>query len=304
MHRNLRRLVLLVVVSLLVIAGAYTLWPKDSKTAATNQSFQVVAGENFWGNITAQIGGTHVQVISIISDPSTDPHLYESDARDAAALAKAKLVIKNGIGYDDFMDKLMAASPNKQRQVLTVGEVLQVGGDNPNPHVWYDTPRIPSVAAAIEKALAAQDPAHAQAYATNLASFNNSLQPILDTINQIKTKYPGAPVAYTERVPGYLLQNAQLSVKTPSSFAAAIEEGNDPSPIDTATMESLMTTHTVRVLLYNSQATSAVTQHIRDLAQQNHIPIVGVTETMPPGEPNYQTWQLHQAQALLKALGG
>ena len=265
---------------------------------------KVVAGENFWGNITSQIGGNHVAVTSIISNPSTDPHLYESDAHNAAAISSANLVIENGLGYDDFIDKIMATSPNSNRQVLSVEKTLNITGSDPNPHLWYDIPRVPVVAAAIERALAAKDPANSATYAANLKTFDNSLQPIIAVIDQIKSKYPAAPVAYTERVPGYLLADAGLSVKSPAGFASAIEEGDDPSPADTAAMDGLMTDHGVKVLLYNAQATSAVTQHVRDLANQAGIPVIGVTETLPPADATYQAWQLAQANALLKALGG
>jgi zinc/manganese transport system substrate-binding protein len=297
----------LIVACLIVVIAAVAVIAyhnKHTSNGTNSNALQVVAAENFWGNITSQIGGSHVEVTSIITNPSTDPHLYESDARDAAALSKASLVIENGLGYDDFMDKLMAASPNNGRQVLSVEKVLDITGDDPNPHLWYDTARIPEVADAIEQALAAKDPSNAATYAANLATFKSSLQPIIDVINQIKTKYPNAPVAYTERVPGYLLAAAGLDVKTPASFAGAIEEGNDPSPNDTSTMDSLMTNHGIRVLLYNSQATSTVTQHVRDLANQSGIPVIGVTETLPPNEHNYQSWQIDQAKALLTALGG
>jgi zinc/manganese transport system substrate-binding protein len=277
---------------------------KHSSSTNKNVALQVVAGENFWGNITSQIGGSHVKVTSIISNPNTDPHLYESDAHDAGAISSANIVIENGLGYDDFMDKIMAASPNSQRQVLSAAKILNITGDDPNPHLWYDIPRVLEVAGAIEQALASKDPKDASTYAANLATFKSSLQPILDVINQIKTKYPNAPVAYTERVPGYLLADAGLDVKTPVEFASATEDGDDPTPADTNTMDSLMTNHGIRVLLYNAQATSAATVHVRDLATQAGIPVIGVTETLPPSEHNYQTWQLDQAKALLKALGG
>lgn len=280
------------------------LTPKNNSLSPNNQKLVVVAAENFWGNIISQIGGDRVEVTSIISDPSTDPHLYESDARDSLALSKVKLVVKNGLGYDNFIDKLLAASPNSQRQVLSVEKILNISGDNPNPHMWYNIPMVPAVADAIEQAMAAKDPANSSFYAANLSAFKNSLQPVIDTINQIKSKYPKTPVAYTERVAGYLLASSGLDVKTPSGFAGSIEDGNDPSPSDTAIMNSLMTDHTVRVLLYNAQATSAVTQHVRDLAGQAGIPVVGVTETLPANQKTYQSWQLDQAKALLAALGG
>ncbi len=264
---------------------------------------KVVAAENFWGNIASQIGGDSVEVTSILSDPSADPHLYESNANNAAAVSGADVVIENGLGYDDFMDKLLAGS-NKSGRVVVSAAKEYGASDGANPHLWYDTPKVKLMAGAIEKAIADKDPVHKAEYERNLGKFNDGLQPVLDKISQINTQFPGAPVAYTEPVPGYMLANAGLSVKTPEGFAAAIEEGNEPSPADAATMAGLMTGKQVRVLLYNSQATSAVTQHIQDLAKAAGVPVVPVTETMPPGAKDFQSWQLEQVTALYNALNG
>ena len=116
---------------------------------------RVVAAENFWGDIAAQIGGAHVAVTSIITDPNVDPHTHESNPRDAAALSSAQLVIENGFGYDDFIDKLLSASHTTLVEaVLSIEKSLAIGGSNPNPHVWYDTAQLPTVADAIRNALA------------------------------------------------------------------------------------------------------------------------------------------------------
>jgi zinc/manganese transport system substrate-binding protein len=290
------------VLAAVVVVGIVVL-AKGNTGGGRSGTVKVVAAENFWGSIAQQIGGSRVSVTSIITDPSADPHLYESDARDAAALSAADVVVNNGLGYDDFMDKLLSASPNTQRQVLVAADILGVTADGANPHVWYDIPRVQVVAERIEAALAAKDPAHKSEYEQNLAHFKDSVQPLVAAMAQIKAHYPGAPVAYTERVPGYLLADAGLSVKTPAGFARAIEDGDNPSPADTAAMDTLMTSHSVKVLLYNSQATSAVSQHVRDLATQNGIPVVGVTETIPSNEKTYQSWQLDQLHALIAALG-
>lgn len=290
-------------ISILIIAGIAIAVTRHS-SHRTSGKIQVVAAENFWGNVAAQVGGSDVQVTSIITDPSADPHLYESDAQNAAAVGSARLVVENGLGYDDFMDKLLSAAPSSQRAVLSARKILGISSNDPNPHLWYDTPRVKEVAAAIELQLTTIDPAHQSVYQQNLARFNASLQPILDTVATIKQKYGGSPVAYTERVPGYLLDNAGLNVKTPVGFARAIEDGNDPSPADATAMDNLLTGHGVKVLLYNSQATSAVTQHVEDVARQSGIPVVGVSETLPKNEATFQQWQLDQAKALLAALGG
>jgi zinc/manganese transport system substrate-binding protein len=265
---------------------------------------KVVAGENFWGNIAAQIGGPHVQVTSILSSPGTDPHLYESDVASALAVAQARLVIANGAGYDDFMSQLLAATVNAGRVALSVQAVLGAYRPDVNPHFWYDIPRVPRVAAAIEAALARLEPGDATVFAAHLAAFDASLRPVEAVIASIRRRYPGAPVAYTERVPGYLLQAAGLEVVSPPGFAAAIENGNDPSPGDTARMFRLITGHKAKVLLYNAQATSPMTQQVRALARRSGIPVVPVTETMPPSFRSYQAWQLAQATALLDALAG
>jgi zinc/manganese transport system substrate-binding protein len=264
----------------------------------------VVAGENFWGNVIAQIGGTHVKVTSIISDPNTDPHSYESDTADAAALARADFVLENGLGYDDFLDKLLAASPRTGRDVLSVQRVLNIVGADANPHIWYDTARLPEVATAISSELAKRDPADAATFAANARVFTASLTPILDVISQIKAKYAGAEIAYTERVPGYLTEAAGLRLGVPATFTQAVEDGNDPSPADTAAFDSAITGRTVKVLLYNGQVTDDETTKIKQLATRSGVPIVGVTETLPPTDHDFQAWQLRQAQELLQALGG
>jgi zinc/manganese transport system substrate-binding protein len=301
---GLRWVVALLVVALLGAAVYVIAKLPLGPVVSDSNTIKVVAAENFWGNIASQIGGNKVSVTSIISDPNSDPHLYESDAHDAIAIAEANVVIKNGLGYDDFMDKLLSASTSNRRQVLTASNILGISGKNANPHLWYDTPKIPEVASQIESAFAAKDPADKTLFAQNLNNFDTSLGSIQAILADIKAHYCGVPVAYTERVPGYLTEDAGLDVKTPAGFASAIEDGNDPSPADTLAMDDLMTHHEVRVLLYNAQAVSPVTAHVRQLAEAAGIPVIGVTETMPANENTYQSWQLDQVKELQRALGG
>jgi zinc/manganese transport system substrate-binding protein len=263
----------------------------------------VVAGENVWGDIAAQIGGKRVRVTSLISEPNADPHLFQASAADAAAMAHARIAIENGAGYDDFMGQLLSAS-GAHPAVIDVQQVLKATGANANPHFWYDVARVPLVAQAIERALAAADPAGTSAFEAGSRRFDASLRPTLAVIAQIRSRYAGQPVAYTERVPGYLVADAGLTSVTPPGFAAAIENGNEPSAADTQAMESLIAGHKLRLLLYNTQATSAVTEHIRALARQAGVPVVGVSETQPSSDRSYQAWQLRQAKAILHALGG
>src|SRR5579884_3981125 len=295
------RLIIGIPLLLIVIIGIILLAKPNNQSNSHKGALNVVAAENFWGNIAGQIGGNHVHLTSIITDPNAAPHLYESSAKDAAAVTSAKVVIINGLGYDDFMNKLLGASKNGQ-QVLTAAQILGITNEGANPHLWYNIPRVNEVASQIATSFETADPSHKTDYDRNLVAFDQSLNPILQSINEIKQKYSNAPVAYTEPVPGYMLGAAGLDVKTPEGFAKSIEDGDDPSPADTQAMDNLMTNKQVKVLLYNAQATSPVTEHVKDLARQAGIPVIGVTETLPANEHSYQTWQQDQIDQLLKAL--
>jgi zinc/manganese transport system substrate-binding protein len=272
-------------------------------TAAGGGKIVVVAAENVWGNIAAQIGGTHVSVTSIITDPKADPHTYETDPRDAAAISGAAMVIENGAGYDDFIDRLLSTNSNAQRDVLNLARTVGLGGGNPNPHLWYDPGYVTRAATAIADHLASHDAADAGAFHGNLRTFLTAYQPYIDTLNTIRSKYRDDPIAYTERVPGYLVQDAGLRLATPASFAQAIEDGNEPSPGDTAAMNAAISQRLVKVLLYNSQVSSPATEMVKSLAAQSGVPVVGVSETIPGSEPTMQRWQIDQAEAILAALG-
>jgi zinc/manganese transport system substrate-binding protein len=270
-------------------------------TTSTPDVVHVVAAENFWGNITSQIGGRDVTVTSLITNPNADPHLFETDAADAATLAQAQVVVENGAGYDTWMGSLLGADGGSPR-VVTAANVLHVTGSDPNPHLWYDIPRVPTVAAAIAGALEKAAPRDAATFTRNLATFDASLAPLNATLTTIKAHFHNVPVAYTERVPGYALAVAGLDVKTPPGFARAIEDGTDPGPADTLAMQKLITDHDINVLLYNVQTVTPVTTQIRALARSHGIPVVGVSETMPAGAPTYQQWQQSQLTDLLHAL--
>ena len=269
--------------------------------AATSSKLGVVASTNVYGDMVRQIGGSHVSVTSILSDPDADPHLYEPGTQNGLAVAKARLVIQNGLGYDAFMQRLEDASPSKQRLVVTVADVLGVHGKDANPHLWYDVPSLPRIAAAIAAGLVLRDPAHAAAYRRALTRFVVSLLPLQHAVAAIRSRFGGRPVAYTEPVPGYLLAAAGLRNLAPEGFTRAIEDGTEPSPAAVAAMSALLAGRHVRVLLYNSQAVSPITTRIRSAARAAGIPVVGVTETLP-AHLTVQQWLLAEARALQRAL--
>ena len=293
------------ILALLVAASGVSACRAVGKGAASGGGsgpVRVVAAENFYGGLVRDIGGDRVAVTSVLSNPDADPHLFEAGSGVELAVSRAGLVVANGAGYDDWMSKLLAATPSSTRKTLTVARVMGVKGADPNPHLWYDTPKLPALVRAIGSRLATLDPAHASGYRVGVKRTITSLQPLLAAVRNLRAVASGAPVAYTERVPGLLLQAAELRVLTPPSFARAVEDGTDPSPVDVRAMEQLLQRHKVRALLYNEQAVTPVTDRLRQLAQAHGVPVVPVTETQPSGR-SFVDWQVAQVRALESAVG-
>jgi len=268
-----------------------------------SSTLPVVASTNVYGDIARQIGGSRVSVTSVLSDPNADPHLFEPGTANGLAVSKARVVIQNGLDYDSFMSRLERSAPSDNRTVVTISDVLGIHGQGANPHLWYDVPALPKIAAAIEQALVNADAADASGYQSRLRSFIASLAPLQATVAKIRATHAGAPVAYTEPVPGYLIEAAGLRDLSLSSFTHPIEEGSEPSASAVSAMTSLATQHRIKVLFYNNQAVSPITQRVNAAAKAAGVPVVGVAETVPAGL-TFQGWQLEQARALLRALGG
>ncbi|TMI81255.1 MAG: cation ABC transporter substrate-binding protein [Bacillati bacterium ANGP1] len=276
--------------------------PVASGAAAAPSRVAVVAAENFYGDLVGQIGGDHVAVTSIIVDPTVDPHEYEVSAKDGAAVANARLVIQNGLGYDSFMTRLLNASPRRDRKLIVVGSLVG-RKDGDNPHVWYAPATMPKLAQVVAEALVGLDPANAASYRTRLGAFTASMKRLNDEVARLRARYAGTPVGATEPVFGYMSDALGLRVLTPRAFQKAVEEGEEPPAAAVAQMEDQLRTHRVRVLLYNLQTVTPITTKVRQRAKQLGIPVVGVTETEPPGK-TYQQWMLGQLAQLDAALGG
>src|SRR5438309_1773120 len=131
-----RKLAAAVLLAALVTIVAACGGQSKASLVAPSGGLQVVAAENFWGSIASQLGGSRVRLRSVITSPATDPHDYEPTAADARTIAGAQMMIVNGIGYDPWAQKLIAANPVTGRIVLNIGDLVGIkpGG---NPHRWY-----------------------------------------------------------------------------------------------------------------------------------------------------------------------
>jgi zinc/manganese transport system substrate-binding protein len=261
-----------------------------------------IGAENEYANVLGQIGGRYVHVSSILNNPNTDPHTFESSPSVAEEVSAAQLIVQNGVGYDTFMNKIESASPNSARKVIVVQSLLRLPDSTPNPHLWYDPKTMPAAAKAMADDLSELQPAHAAYFRANLKRFDASLDPWFSVIAAFKAQHTGVAVATTEPVADYLLSAMGIKNLTPWQFQADIMNGVDPSPQDVTLENGFFTNHTVKVFVYNQQVIDALTTSIRLGALKAGVPVVGVYETMPTPGYDYQSWMLAEERAIEKAV--
>jgi zinc/manganese transport system substrate-binding protein len=262
---------------------------------------KVVAAENFYGDVAQQIGGDRIDVVSVMSNPDQDPHLFETSPSLVRDLAAARIVVFNGADYDSWMPKLLKVAMQQERITIVAADLVRrKAGDN--PHLWYDPTTMPAVAKALAGAFAKIDPAHAAEYKARLAAFLASLKPVDAKIAAIRKKYAGVSVTASEPVFGYMASALGLKMRN-ERFQTAIMNDTEPSARDLAAFERDLKERKVRVMFYNKQASDKVVQHLVDVARASKIPVVGVTETVPPGM-TFQGWMMKELDDTEKALGG
>lgn len=259
----------------------------------------IVAAENFYGDLARQIGGSNVTVTSILANPDDDPHLFETSPSTARTIADAKIVIYNGADYDPWMDKLLSASTAKDRTTIVAADLIgKKSGDN--PHLWYDPATLPAIAKALSADLAKRDPANAVHYEANLKAFQTSLEAIDKEITDVKNTYAGTEVTATEPVFGYMAEALGLKMLN-YDFQVALMNDAEPSATQVAAFENSLKDGSAKILFYNSQVTDEATTRLLDIAKQNKVTVIGVTETEPAGQ-TIQTWFGGQIDAVQKAL--
>jgi zinc/manganese transport system substrate-binding protein len=262
----------------------------------------VVAAENFWGSIAAQLGGDRVTVRSIITSPDADPHNYELTAADGRDVASARYVIVNGVGYDPWATKLVDANPAPGRLLLTVGELVGVK-EGDNPHLWYSPDDVHRVIEQIAADYKRIDPAHGsyfnqqkQAYKTQgLARYNQ-------LIADIKSKYGGTSIGASESIMTPLAEGLKLKMVTPESFLNAISEGADPTAADKISVDQQIKTKQIKILVFNSQNSTPDVAALVAEARAENIPVATITETLVPATASFQDWQVKELEGIQDAL--
>jgi zinc/manganese transport system substrate-binding protein len=285
----------------LALAGCGSTTQTSSGNSGIGTVLSVVATEDVWGSIAAQLGGKHVSVISIVHSPDVDPHDYASTSTDARNIATANYVILNGDGYDTWGTKLVDANPAQGRLVLTVSNALGVPSA-PNPHFWESPTDVERVADQITANLKSLDPADSAYLTQQRAAFEKALQPYHTLIAEIQTKYANTPVGASELLFGYMAQALKLDLITPPAYLTAENNGTEPPVSAVAEFNQQIAQKQIKVFALDIQNESNETRNLDAQVKAQHIPVVDITETINPSSSPFEAWQTMQLQQLLNAL--
>lgn len=323
--------------SVLVLAGCASGGTAGSGTpGGQDAGLTVVASTDVYGQIAEEIGGDLIEVTSIITNASQDPHSFEPSAQDQLAISRADLIIENGGGYDAFIDALIESSGSDAAVVTAVehshdwpendghdeegstedgateegaAEEDHDHGDEHdhehvegfNEHVWYDPHTVEHVAEAIAEELSELDPDNAETYAAGAEAFAGEIEGLEASLADLDATYGGAKVFAAEPVPGYLFAAAGLEDVTPAAFSEAVEEGQDVPPATLLESLELIDSGDVVLVATNTQTAGAETAQVVADAEANGIPTVAFAETLPEGQ-TYISWMQANIEALEDAL--
>jgi zinc/manganese transport system substrate-binding protein len=249
--------------------------------------FQIVASTNVWGDIAKSVGGDLVEVTSIIDNANKDPHSYEATARDQLAVEKADLVIANGGGYDDFIEKLSEAAGNKN--MFRVSSAVTAVAWQENEHLWYSISAVGEVAYALAETLGSLDPNNSAAYLTNADKLVEGLTGIAGVYGEVRKYTEGFTYFGTEPLAAWLLDDLGFINKTPQKFSEAIENETDVAPSVMQESLDLIKSGAIKYLVINSQTQNAQVQMIIDAARDAGVRAVVLSEVLPEGT-NYVEW--------------
>jgi zinc/manganese transport system substrate-binding protein len=300
-HFHAHRAGVAAVVALTLAATGCSAAQTRTATSCPTAPVAVVVSVDQWGDIVSELGGSCATVKTVLASSSVDPHDYEPSPADAASFTGAKLVVVNGDGYDSWAPRL-AASSAAGAHVVSAAEVTKTQ-DGANPHLWYLPSAVTALADAVTADLSRIDPLAADYFSQRRSEFSAAIAPYNGLIGKIKHSVAGKSYAATETVFDYQAQALGLINKTPEGYRRASANESDPSPGDIDAFRSALAGRRVDVLIYNTQTQGSIPEQIRSTAQRAGVPVVDVTETVPPGQASFEGWQYNQLVALGKALG-
>lgn len=277
----------------------------DGATSCPASPVDVVVSVDQWGDLVAELGGGCARVTTVVASSAVDPHDFEPAPSDAVKFEGAQLVVLNGGHYDEWAAKLAASTaPNATvvDAVAVAGATTSLGGEA-NPHAWYSPAAVTALADAVTARLRDLAPDAAGYFDERRAALTEHLEPYHELIDSLRASAAGKTYAATETSFDDMGAALGLTNRTPRGYQVASSNDSEPSPADLDAFLRLLDDRGVDVLIYNVQTEGAVPQQLRKAAEQAGVPVVEITETLPPNADSFESWQVDQLIALREALG-
>ncbi|MGN1272649.1 MAG: metal ABC transporter solute-binding protein, Zn/Mn family [Lactobacillus sp.] len=263
----------------------------NSSKADNNGKISIVTTTNVYADIAKNIVGKYGTTNAIIKNSATDPHDFEPTTENAKELSKANIIVANGLGYDDWMNKL-ASSVNKKPTL--VGEDLMKLKKGDNPHIWYNLSMPTKYVDYLVKRLSKLDPKHKAYFEANGKKYLAKINKIRSLIKS--SKKTNKPVFVSEPVFDYALEEAGYKIGD-KEFEKAVENNTDPSPKTLNKMTSDIKNKKIAFFVNNTQSSSSTVNTLVKLAKENNIPVLNVRETIP-NHMTYLNWMRKNYQNL------
>lgn len=200
-----------------------------SMSLSAAEKLQVVTSFSILADMTHQVGGEHIQITNMVG-PDADAHTYEPTPDDAKALLKARLIIKNGLGFEPWLDRLVTSTETKTPVISASHGVIprsldEDGETVPDPHAWHNLANTELYISNITKALIAADPANKADYVRNSQAY---LKQIYALLAEAKAKLGSLPPGNRKIVTshdafGYLGQAYGIDFMAPQGLSTERE---------------------------------------------------------------------------------
>ncbi|WP_164506018.1 metal ABC transporter solute-binding protein, Zn/Mn family [Companilactobacillus insicii] len=276
--RVIQKAKLIALVMIMVILGGCTQTEHSQNTITTTV--------NTYKEPVQSVVGNKYKVESIIKSVNVDPHSFSPSNNNAKQIADSKLIVSNGLGYDDWVNKLVTANSQDKNLIDFASEVLhKKNGDN--EHIWFGVSNVQKLSNSVYEKMSKNDPKNKDYYKDNYQKYSKRLDKLIIRENKLKQKLNGKKAYVTEPLPYYLLKDLGVTIDN-QHFAKAIEDDTDPSISDIENMQRGLKNHKVDFLVVNKQVTSGIITKMTSLAKKNNVPIIYFTETLPSNLGYYQ----------------
>lgn len=258
----------------LTVAASATLTACGSTPAPEDSRLRVVATIAPVGALAQAVAGDAVR-LDVVAKAGVDPHEYQLKTADARAIAKAQIILRNGLGADAFLDKAVG---NSKATVVTLTDGLALregtsdtGAPSRDPHVWHDPRNDIAMVDAIVKVLATADPSHAATFEANGRAYQERLRQTDREVQAIINSIPPASRKMVTDHDAFGYFAARYGLTVVGTVIPGVSTSSEPSAASVAALVQTIRREGVRAVFAESSVDPKVARRV---AEETNVRIV------------------------------